>query len=93
MFVRTQQATYHFGVSLHDFPTTPCVYPAKKAGTFWETLTNLLYLTEMEADDPQKVRAYLSLFKERVQAMTELLSGKGDGGNPAIVILRDSLRS
>ena len=65
----------------------------RKSGNILETLTNLLYLTEMEADDPQKVRAYLSLFKERVQAMTQLLSGKGDGGTQSSSFCGDSLRS
>ena len=45
-----------------------------------ETLSNLLYLAEMEADDPQKVRTYLSLSKERLQAMTEVLVHGDDGG-------------
>jgi hypothetical protein len=45
----------------------------RKSCNILETLTNLLYLAEMEADDPQKVRTYLSLSKERLQAMTEVL--------------------
>jgi two-component sensor histidine kinase len=45
-----------------------------------ETLSNLLYLAEMEADDPQRVRTYLSLSKERLEAMTQLLIGEEDGG-------------
>jgi len=38
-----------------------------------ETLSNLLYLAELEADDPEKVRSYLSMSKERVQAMAKVL--------------------
>jgi hypothetical protein len=45
----------------------------RKSCNILETLANLLYLAEMEADDPQKVRAYLSLSKERLQAMTQVL--------------------
>jgi predicted RNA-binding protein YlqC (UPF0109 family) len=43
-------------------------------------LSNLLYLAEMEVDDPQKVRVYLSISKERVQALIQLLIGKEDRG-------------
>jgi hypothetical protein len=52
----------------------------RKTCNILETLSNLLYLAEMEADDPQKVRTYLSLSKERLQAMTQLLIGKEAGG-------------
>jgi two-component sensor histidine kinase len=45
----------------------------RKSCNILETLSNLLYLAEMEADDPQKVREYLSLSKERLQAMTRVL--------------------
>jgi hypothetical protein len=45
----------------------------RKSCNILETLTNLLYLAEMEADDPQKVRTYLSLSNERLQAMTRIL--------------------
>ncbi len=45
----------------------------RKSCNILETLSNLLYLAEMEADDPQKVRTYLSLSKERLQAMTQVL--------------------
>jgi hypothetical protein len=38
-----------------------------------EALSNLLYLAELEADDPQKVREYLSLSKERLRAMNQVL--------------------
>lgn len=58
-----------------------------------EILSNLLYLAEMEADDPQKVRAYLSLSTETVQALSQLLSGKGDGGKEQPAFGGDSLRS
>ena len=56
-----------------------------------ETLTNLLYLAEMEADDPQKVRNYLSLSKERVQALIQLLVGRESGGNQQASFGGDSL--
>ena len=45
----------------------------QKSCDILETLSNLLYLAEMDADDPQKVRTYLSLSKERLQAMTHML--------------------
>jgi hypothetical protein len=38
-----------------------------------EALSNLLYLAEMEADDPEKVRKYLSLSKERLRAINQVL--------------------
>lgn len=57
-----------------------------------ETLTNLLYLAELEADDPQKVRVYLSLSQERVQAMVQLLTGKEAGGKDQPSVGGDSLR-
>jgi hypothetical protein len=62
-----------------------------------ETISNLLYLAEMEADDPQKVRIYLSLSKERLQAMTQLLIRNEDGGNNsylrrAVIALGGELR-
>jgi len=68
-FVRTKQATFHFGVHCMTSHRIP-VSIQRKTCNILETLTNLLYLAEMEADDPQKVRTYLSLSKERVQAMT-----------------------
>jgi two-component sensor histidine kinase len=40
-----------------------------------EALSNLLYLAELEADDPGKVRSYLSMSKERVEAMANVLEG------------------
>ena len=51
----------------------------RKTCNILETLSNLLYLAEMQADDPQKVRTYLSLSKERLEAMIQLLIGKTDG--------------
>jgi hypothetical protein len=45
----------------------------KQSSNILETLSNLLYLTEIDADDPQKVRTYVSLSKERLQAMTQVL--------------------
>jgi hypothetical protein len=51
----------------------------RKTCNILETLSNLLYLAEMDADNPQRVRTYLSLSKERLQAMTQLLLGKEDG--------------
>jgi hypothetical protein len=38
-----------------------------------EALSNLLYLAEMEADDPESVRTYLSLSKERLRDMSQVL--------------------
>ena len=65
----------------------------RKSRNTLEALSNLLYLTEMEADDPQKVRAYLSLSKETVEAMDQLLSGNGDGGTQQRWFGSGSLRS
>lgn len=45
----------------------------QKGCNILETLYNLVYLAELEADDPGKVRKYLSLSKERLQAMTQML--------------------
>jgi hypothetical protein len=45
----------------------------RKSCNILESLWNLLYLAEVDADDPQKVRTYVSLSKERVQAMTQVL--------------------
>jgi hypothetical protein len=71
-FVRTKQAISHFGVHCMTSRQIP-VSILRKSCNILETLANLLYLAEMEADDPQKVRAYLSLSNERLQAMTEVL--------------------
>jgi hypothetical protein len=65
----------------------------RKSCNILETLSNLLYLAEMEVDDPQKVRAYLSLSKETVEAMSQLFNGKSDGGGQQSSISGDSLRS
>jgi hypothetical protein len=64
----------------------------RKSCNILETLTNLLYLAEMEADDPQRVRVYLALSKERVQAMIQMLTGKEDGGKEQPSFGGDSLR-
>jgi hypothetical protein len=45
----------------------------QKGCNILEALTNLLYLAELEADDPEKVRSYLSMSKERVEAMAQVL--------------------
>jgi hypothetical protein len=45
----------------------------RKSCNILESLSNLLYLAEVDADDPQKVRNYVSLSKERLQAMTQVL--------------------
>jgi hypothetical protein len=64
----------------------------RKSCSILETLSNLLYLAEMEADDPQKVRTYLSLSNERVQAMIQLLIGRGDPEKQQGSFGGDSLR-
>jgi hypothetical protein len=38
-----------------------------------EALSNLLYLAELEADDPQKVGTSLSLSKEQLRAINHVL--------------------
>jgi hypothetical protein len=45
----------------------------RKSCNILESLSNLLYLTEIEADDPQKVRTYVSLSQEQLEAMTKVL--------------------
>ena len=45
----------------------------RKSCNILESLSNLLYLAEVDADDPKKVRTYLSLSKERLHAMTHVL--------------------
>jgi hypothetical protein len=45
----------------------------RKSCNILESLSYLLYLAELDADDPQKVRTYVSLSKERLQAMTQVL--------------------
>ena len=45
----------------------------RKSCNILESLSNLLYLAEIDADDPQKVRTYVSLSRERLQAMTQVL--------------------
>jgi hypothetical protein len=45
----------------------------------------------MEADDPQKVRVYVALSNERIQAMTQLLTGKEDDGKQQSSFGGDSL--
>ena len=92
MFVRTKQGTFHFGVHCMSSQQIPLAIQRKSCNIL-ETLSNLLYLTEMEADDPQKVRAYLSLSKETVEAMSHLLTGKSDGGGQQPSISGGSLRS
>ena len=64
----------------------------RKSCNILETLSNLLYLAEMEADDPQKVRTYLSLSNERVQAMIQLLIGREDTGKQQASFGGDSLK-
>jgi hypothetical protein len=65
----------------------------RKTCNILETLSNLLYLAEMEADDPQKVRVYLSLSNERVQELIQLLIGKEDGRRQQPSFGGDSLRT
>jgi hypothetical protein len=45
----------------------------RKSCNILESLSNLLYLAEIEADDPQKVRTYVSLSQEQLEAMTKVL--------------------
>jgi hypothetical protein len=78
--------------SLHVFSTNSFGDPAQSCNIL-ETLSNLLDLTEMDADDPQKVRPSLSLSKETVEAMSHFLTGKGGGGRQQPSISGGSLRS
>ena len=45
----------------------------RQSSNILESLSNLLYLAEIDADDPQKVRTYLSLSKERLDEMSQVL--------------------
>jgi hypothetical protein len=45
----------------------------RKSCNILESLSNLLYLTEIEADDPQKVKTYVSMSQEQLEAMTKVL--------------------
>jgi hypothetical protein len=45
----------------------------RKSCNILESLSNLLYLAEIEADNPQKVRTYVSLSQEQLEAMTKIL--------------------
>jgi hypothetical protein len=64
----------HLNFGVHSMATRRIpISILRRSCNILETLSNLLYLAEMEADDPQKVRTYLSLSKERLQAMTEML--------------------
>jgi hypothetical protein len=65
--------------SRHPAPVI-CPSIQRKTCNILETLSNLLYLAEMEADDPLKVKTYLSLSKERLQAMIQLTIRKEDVG-------------
>jgi hypothetical protein len=38
-----------------------------------ESLTNLIYLTRLEADNPERVRKYMDLSAERTEAMARAL--------------------
>ncbi len=38
-----------------------------------ETLLNLIYLTQLEAERPEQVRKYMSLSEDRMRAMIEVL--------------------
>jgi hypothetical protein len=64
----------------------------RKGCSILETLSNLLYLAELEADDPQKVKIYLALSNERLQAMIQLLIGRGDHGKQQLPFGGDSLK-
>lgn len=47
-----------------------------RAANILETLTNLIYLTRLEARDPEKVTQYMDLSDERLQALVALLKTK-----------------
>ena len=64
----------------------------RKSCNILETLSNLLYLAEMDADDPQKVRAYVSLSRERIQAIIQLMIGNEDAGKRPTPFGGDSLK-
>jgi hypothetical protein len=44
----------------------------RKGCNILESLSYVLYLASVDADDPQKVRTYVSLSKERLRAMTQV---------------------
>jgi hypothetical protein len=74
-FVRTKQATSHFGD--HEMTSRQLPDSVRQKGcNILEALSNLLYLADLEADDPEKVRSYLSMSKERVEAMVKVLESR-----------------
>src|SRR3954470_21416524 len=72
--VRTKKATS--GVRCMTSQQIP-VSILRQSSNILESLSNLLYLAEIDADDPQKVRTYLSLSKERLDEMSRV-RGRGE---------------
>lgn len=70
--MRTKKVNFQLGSRCMTSERIP-VSILRKSCNILESLSNLLYLAEMDADDPQKVRTYVSLSKERVKAMTQVL--------------------
>ena len=60
----------------------------RKSCNILETLTNLIYLAEMEADDPQKVRTYLSLSKRAAAGNDRSAGSWGMMGWEATSVIR-----
>ncbi len=45
----------------------------RETANILESLANLIYLTRMEADSPERVRAYMTMSEERMQAIARVL--------------------
>lgn len=57
----------------HVTPARDPKMEAQDTANILESLTNLIYLTKLEADRPEQVRFYMDLSAERVQAMVDVL--------------------
>lgn len=45
----------------------------RETSNILECLTNLIYLTRLEADSPDRVRQYMDLSEERMEAVVKVL--------------------
>lgn len=46
---------------------------SRETANILESLANLIYLTRLEADRPERVREYMDMSEERMQAMARVL--------------------
>ena len=56
-----------------DLPSAPnAEREARDTANLLESLTNLIYLTKLEADRPEQVRHYMDISAERLKAIVEV---------------------